>query len=992
MAMEFIEGTSLQERLRSGQAFTLDEVVDVVSQIGAALDYAHQRGFIHRDIKPANILIESSGRAVLTDFGIVKALSESGVTSALTQAGTIIGTPQYMSPEQVKDEPLDHRSDLYSLGIVCFEMLSGQVPFDGTTTHAILYAQVNTPPPPLRKFSGLEVPAPVEAAVNKMLAKDLASRYNSAGEFARDLAQAVAGVWPAGIGGETAVVGHMGSGTAVAGGAAGGVTVPATKQPAGPPTPPPTVRQPGGPPTPVPAVWQPVGPPTPTPVPARRGRSPLALELGIAAGIVLILGIVVAALLLGRWYPLWNAQRALRAGDYARAVEGFSQTLERNPDNAQAIEGLLDTATNLSQDKQFDAAIAAYETVERVKPQEVRALQGLGRAYEAKGAWGEAAAWYEKWTQVATEDKSAFLVLSNARLNLREYERAVAAYERAKALGAGSTGMDTHLGLAYFELAQYDKAVEHLQPAVEQNPEDFELQRALGLSLYSLDQPEQAMEHLNKAVALGADRSGAELADMYYALGGCHFALQDYGQAIRFCEQAQALEPEGRSVWAGEAQANLDEAYSRLAPIVVKSALLDLDFSNVVSEGGETYAIARTGQRVEIDGPVRLVDGPWEGSQALVVEEGTTNEFVDPALDGTGNWSAGGTTPPVVTEQSTEVPPYVGRYTAKAEFPAGGDTGYQGCRVTARVLEVPAGQTETFSVWIMADDVSEVGKLQAYVTGSYGQGEGNSNSLDNWAEKAGQWYRWYLTFTNNSDGSWNEYITIYVGQPLANNLTLYLDGMQYEAKAYPTTLCYGDAGGGYQWGGDGTPHASPSTRQATQCESDAAGSFDYSSDHTVLVWMKLLHESGTGPLYPAVFHYGQYYTDNSIALMFYQGSGLLGLYAKSNAGVWDGRNAISNPAQPIDGYEADVWYMVGYRYDQSENRVDLVWDGQVDEQGTGMAWPSADNAYHRLGIGCRPDGGESMAGSAIATVAIFSRALSATELSALYRTGAFAGK
>jgi Tol biopolymer transport system component len=206
IAMELIEGTSLAERVRSGPVLAPEQVVDIISQIGAALDYAHERGFIHRDVKPANILIDASGRVVLTDFGLVKALSGSGVTSTLTRAGTVFGTPRYMSPEQVKDEPLDYRSDLYALGIVCYEMLSGQVPFDGTTTHSILYAQANTPPPPLRDVAGLAVPPPVEAVVEKMLAKEREKRYQSAGEFARDLAQAVIGVWPARLGKETAAV------------------------------------------------------------------------------------------------------------------------------------------------------------------------------------------------------------------------------------------------------------------------------------------------------------------------------------------------------------------------------------------------------------------------------------------------------------------------------------------------------------------------------------------------------------------------------------------------------------------------------------------------------------------------------------------------------------------------------------------------------------------------------------------------------------------
>jgi tetratricopeptide (TPR) repeat protein len=1056
IAMEFVEGVSLEQRIHSGQTFAPEQVVDIISQVGSALDYAHQRGFIHRDIKPANILIDASGRAVLTDFGIVKALGGSGVTSPLTQAGTVFGTPQYMSPEQVKDEPLDHRSDLYSLGIVCYEMLSGQVPFDGTTTHSILYAQVNNPPPPLREFSGLDVPPPVEAVVEKMLAKERGARYDSAGEFARDLAQAVAGVWPAGMGGETAVVGGMGAGTPPG--------MPAAARAA-------TVRQPMGPPTPPATEWQPMGPPTPTPVPApaRRSRWPLILgAVAVGAGVLLILA-VVGVLVLGIENPLTgiqvardlkSAQTALDDGDYVEAVAKFSQVLDNDPDNAEAIDGQLEAAADLAQAEQFDAAIAAYGSVWQAKPGEVQALRGLGETYEAKGEWREAAGWYEKWTQAAPEDGNAFLALGSARFNLGEVERTVAAYERAGTLGASSAEMDAHLGLAYFELAQHEEAavhlqdavrqtpedlrlqralglayfelgryeeasghlqnavdqdaediqlrralglayfelgryedtVAHLQDAVGQYPEDFQLQRALGLALNNLGQSDQAAEHLNKAVAVGADRPGKDLTDVYYVLGGYYFGEQDYEQAISFYEQAQEVDPEGKAVWADEARANLDQAYSRLAQRVMQDALLDLDFSNIVTEGGETYAIAKTGQKVRVEGPVRLVEGPWEGSQALVMEEGTTNEFIDPTLDGTGNWNAGGTTPPILTEQSTEVPPYAGQYVAKVEFPAGCDTGYEGSRVTTRPLRMFDGQTKTFSVWIRANDVSEIGKLRAYVTGSSGHGNGDSNDLDNWVERVGQWYRWHLTFANKSGGPWDEYITIYVVQSLKDDLTLYLDGVQYEEKAYPTTLCHGDAGDGYQWNGDGTPYVSTSERQAARCEMDAAGDFDYSSDHTVLVWMELSHESGEGPSDPAVFHYGRYDTNNSISLMFHRDSGTLRLYAKDNAGVWHERNSMNNPTQPADGYEASAWYMLGYRYDQSENRANLIWDGQVGEQGTDTAWPSADNTYHRLGIGCRPNGGDNLSGGAVGMVAVFSRALTTVEVAALYRVDVYAGR
>ena len=964
MAMEFIEGTSLQERLRSGQAFTLDEVVDVVSQVGAALDYAHQRGFIHRDIKPANILIESSGRAVLTDFGIVKALSESGVTSALTQAGTIIGTPQYMSPEQVKDELLDHRSDLYSLGIVCFEMLSGQVPFDGTTTHAILYAQVNTPPPPLRKFVGLEVPAPVEAAVNKMLAKDRESRYGSAGEFARDLAQAAAGVWPAGIGGETAVVGHMGGGTAVAGGAAGGVTVPATKQPAGPPTPPPTVRQPGGPPTPVPAVWQPVGPPTPTPVPARRRRSPLALELGIAAGIVLILGIVVAALLLGRWYPLWNAQRALRAGDYARAVEGFSQTLERNPDNAQAIEGLLDTATNLSQDKQFDAAIAAYETVKRVKPQEVRALQGLGRAYEAKGAWGEAAAWYEKWTQVATEDKSAFLALSDARLNLREYERAVAAYERAKALGAGAAGMDAHLGLAYFELAQYNKAAEHLQPAVEQSPEDFQLRRALGLSLYAQGQFEPAAEHLSEALALGAGRSDDELADLDYVLGDCYFEMQDYEQAIHLYEQAQALDPEGRSARAEEARANLDEAYAGLAQSVMGEAILDLDFSNLVTEGGGTYAIARTGQRVKIGGPVRVVEGPWEGSQALVVEEGTENVIQNPSVEvDTSGWTF--YSAPSYISRSNERA-YSGNYSMKVS-----GTNESGSMQTSagssELMATSAGEVWAASAYVWRDtsDTATAPQLYMEFLDARQARVGISYVLAD-PEKVDEWQRVVVTGTAPASAAYVWVLCPYLGIPDGGMALVYYDAVQLEQKPYATGYCDGDQGPGYSW--YGIPHKDTGAREGTLAHMSSAGVINGRAG-SVNIWWQPEHASDVD-YHRYLFNLRDGTTDWGYLYWDYGNDSYSFSELLSNAQV----------------FPAGEWQHIVVTWEPGTRKIYV---NGVLEHSDSVNPPASipDTLY----IGVRYSRSFYANGS-IADFATFDRALSTSEVTALYREGVSASE
>jgi len=186
IAMEYVEGKSLEQVILDQGALPLERAIRILRQVAEALDYAHKRRFLHRDIKPANILLAEDDRVVITDFGIAKALEGSGATARLTASGTVLGTPAYMSPEQIQGLPVDHRSDLYALGIVAYEMLSGQVPFDGTTT-ALLYAQVNNPPPAISRLTpGL--PAHVEWVISRMLAKQPEERFMTASEFVEALA------------------------------------------------------------------------------------------------------------------------------------------------------------------------------------------------------------------------------------------------------------------------------------------------------------------------------------------------------------------------------------------------------------------------------------------------------------------------------------------------------------------------------------------------------------------------------------------------------------------------------------------------------------------------------------------------------------------------------------------------------------------------------------------------------------------------------------
>jgi predicted Ser/Thr protein kinase len=183
MAMEFLQGKSLKETVRKHGMLPIREAVRIASEAADALDYAHRQGIIHRDIKPDNLFILNSGAVKLVDFGVVQM---AGVT-ALTLQGSAVGTPEYMAPEQVSGEPVDGRSDLYSLGITLYAMVVGHPPFRGKNPHEILTKQrFETPPPPSKENPS--VGPELERIILKAMAKSPADRYAAAGEMRDDLA------------------------------------------------------------------------------------------------------------------------------------------------------------------------------------------------------------------------------------------------------------------------------------------------------------------------------------------------------------------------------------------------------------------------------------------------------------------------------------------------------------------------------------------------------------------------------------------------------------------------------------------------------------------------------------------------------------------------------------------------------------------------------------------------------------------------------------
>jgi len=188
IAMEYLDGRTLKELLVRNGPTPIPIAIDYARQILGALAFAHRHGIVHRDIKPHNIVVGGDGRLKVTDFGIAR----SGA-SQMTEAGSIVGTAQYLSPEQARGAPVDPRSDLYSLGIVLYEMLTGKVPFTGETPVEIAMkhlSQVPDPPSELRP----EVPHDLDAIVMRALAKDPDQRYGSAEEMDADLARVARGV------------------------------------------------------------------------------------------------------------------------------------------------------------------------------------------------------------------------------------------------------------------------------------------------------------------------------------------------------------------------------------------------------------------------------------------------------------------------------------------------------------------------------------------------------------------------------------------------------------------------------------------------------------------------------------------------------------------------------------------------------------------------------------------------------------------------------
>ncbi len=193
IVMEYINGRELKDYFDAGQRYDIKTAFRLMTELLDALEFAHDAGIIHRDIKPANLMIDAEGHAKLTDFGVARVVDPDAAPGEATQTGAVVGTPAYMSPEQVQGEPIDRRTDIFSAGIIFYQFLTGQKPFDGT---GWALAKKIIQDEPIRPSKLVQVPPEIDRVIARALAKKPEDRYQSARSFAESLKRILEGKPP----------------------------------------------------------------------------------------------------------------------------------------------------------------------------------------------------------------------------------------------------------------------------------------------------------------------------------------------------------------------------------------------------------------------------------------------------------------------------------------------------------------------------------------------------------------------------------------------------------------------------------------------------------------------------------------------------------------------------------------------------------------------------------------------------------------------------
>ena len=552
IVMEYVEAGTLTERLRD--PMTLAEVEPLLRQVAAALDYAHEEKVIHRDVKPSNILLKSPDWPLLTDFGLAKIVGGTH----LTQTGAIFGTPAYMSPEQGRGEQLDGRSDIYSLGIILYEMVTGAVPYTAETPMAVVVKHI-IDPLPLPHTKKPDIPEAVELVILKALAKDPADRYGRAGEMAQALTEAV--------------------GRAVA-----RVSAPAA----------PIAPQAGAPEA------------ATIPPPARR---PVPWVLG---GIGALLLVCVAALALARGglsavrsaanqsaqatrtidQLMADAVARLDQGDLAEATADFQAAADLEPSNLDLLWEVASVLEDYGYPEEaavfvgralasapddpavyeaaawqyydlgfYPEAVAQFERMLELDPQAVWPLIWQAQAYQAMGDPRSAMAVLDTaMARPQVDDPSLYENIGWAYSAVEAWGQAKVAFRQAVGSDSADTAAWTGLADATYYADGVGAALAILQEALTKNPADPSLYEKAGWYAWELGDTLGAEGSFLQALEIDSSYTSS-----YSSLAGLYSELDRADEAIAILQRGTAANPSDPWLKESLGKVFLDEGEAQLA-------------------------------------------------------------------------------------------------------------------------------------------------------------------------------------------------------------------------------------------------------------------------------------------------------------------------------------------------------------------------------------------------------------------------------------------
>jgi len=557
LIMEYLEGRTLDRVIAAG-GMDPAGAIDYAGQAADALAAAHERGIVHRDIKPSNMMVTTSGRVKLLDFGLAKLVQpEVGVDEAatrLTQAGSVMGTPDYMSPEQALGQEIDARTDVFSLGVVLYEMLCGQRPFRGDNWVEVVHAICSTEPEPASSVRA-DLPAGIDSMLTRALAKNRDQRFSSSAELAQALAEAAVDLpsfdrLSAESGAMTAAIpsgarSMSGGEAAVSGTAVGGGPGPATAEAA--------------------------------PTDTRRPIPKVTVALGLAAvALVVLLSLPVTRnAVLGEGgesgavaepaadltpFELFERgsqfhESYYRAGSLDQAITSFGAALAQDADYAPAHAGLSLALLTQYQNENRDPLLLtrALESGRRAVALDQHLAVGrraLALALLERGDLEAAAA------EIAEEERldpgnpeGAFLRARMASAQGDE-ESAIRYLQEAIDTGPDSWRYHSELGTRYFSYARYDEAASEFRLVTEMSPDNAVGFQSLGAILHMLGEPTEAAGAFQRALLIQPD------ASTYSNLGTLHYFEARYTDAAAAFERAVEMEPNEYTFWV-----NLGDAY-----------------------------------------------------------------------------------------------------------------------------------------------------------------------------------------------------------------------------------------------------------------------------------------------------------------------------------------------------------------------------------------------------------------------------------------------